>query len=140
MEACISAERKHALLQELTGMRCRDKCTKRELLSLIGKLSFCCKVVPAGRIFLRRMIDLSNSVARLHHRISLTTEACLDIQWWIDFSCLRGQVPVSSSIPHGHLHQLLTSIPIPLVCTGGVRTGTGGRSSPVGHHLKAKWT
>ena len=66
-------------------MRRRDKCTQRELLSLIGKLSFCCKVLPAGRIFLRRMIDLSNTVARLHHHISLTTEAYLDIRWWIDF-------------------------------------------------------
>ena len=85
MEASISDERKQALLNELTWMRHRDKCTQRELLSLIGKLSFCCKVLPAGRIFLRRMIDLSNTVARLHHHISLTTEAYLDIQWWIDF-------------------------------------------------------
>jgi len=58
MEASISDERKRALLDELSWMRSRDKCTKRELLSLIGKLSFCCKVVAAGRIFLRRMINL----------------------------------------------------------------------------------
>jgi len=31
------------------------------------------------------MIDLSNTVTHLHHRIGLTTEACLDIQWWLDF-------------------------------------------------------
>ena len=85
MEASILDERKQALLSELTRMRRRDKCTQRELLSLIGKLSFCCKVLPAGRIFLRRMIDLSHTVACLHHHISLTTEAYLDIQWWIDF-------------------------------------------------------
>ena len=85
MEASISDDRKHALMDELRWMRQRDKCTQRELLSLIGKLSFCCKVVPAGRIFLRRMIDLSNTVSHLHHRISLTTEAYLDLQWWLDF-------------------------------------------------------
>ena len=85
MEASISDERKHALLNELTWMHHQHKCTKRELLSLIGKLSFCCKVLPADRIFLCRIIDLSSTVAHLHHRISLTTEAYLDIQWWIDF-------------------------------------------------------
>ena len=85
MEASISDERKRTLMDELTQMRRRDKCTKRELLSLIGKLSFCCKVLPAGRMFLRRMIDLSTTVSHLHHRISLTTEAYLDLQWWLEF-------------------------------------------------------
>ena len=84
MEAGISDDRKTALLEELHCMRHRDKCTKRELLSLIGKLSFCCKVLPAGRIFLRRMIDLSNTVRHLHYRISLNAEAKLDLQWWLD--------------------------------------------------------
>ena len=31
------------------------------------------------------MIDLITTVARLHHHISLTTDAYLDIHWWIDF-------------------------------------------------------
>jgi len=75
MKASISDERKDALLNESQWIRHRDKCTKRELSSLIGKLSFCCKVLPAGRIFLRRMIDLSSTVAHMHHHISLTTDA-----------------------------------------------------------------
>jgi len=82
MEASISSEKK---IQLLHWMTCKDSCTKRELFSLIGKLSFCCKVLPAGRIFLRRMIDLSTSVQQLTHHIPLTTEAQLDIQWWINF-------------------------------------------------------
>ena len=68
-------------MDELTRMRHRVKCTKRELLSLIGKLSFRC---TAGRIFLRRIIILSNTATRLHHHISLTTEAYLDIHWWLE--------------------------------------------------------
>jgi len=61
------------------------KCTKRELLSLIGKLSFACKVVPAGRIFLRWLIDVSCSVSKLHHHIRVTSEACQDLIWWSNF-------------------------------------------------------
>ena len=62
----------------------RRKCTKQQLLSLTGKLSFACKVVPAGRIFLRRMIDLSCSVSRIYHHIRLTKEVRLDMYWWVN--------------------------------------------------------
>ena len=63
----------------------RKKCTKRQLLSLIGKLSFACKVVPAGRIFLRRLLNLSMTAKHLHHHIRISHEAQLDILWWQDF-------------------------------------------------------
>ncbi len=36
-------------------------CTKRNLLSLIGKLSFTSQAVRAGRTFLRRLIGLSKN-------------------------------------------------------------------------------
>ena len=85
MEASITSERKQSLLQDLLFMQAHKKCIKRELLSLIGKLSFTCKILPAGRIFLRRLIDLSTTVEQLHHHIRLTTDARLDIRWWLDF-------------------------------------------------------
>ena len=85
MTVSISSERKQELLSALQSMiECR-KCTKQQLLSLIGKLSFACKVVPAGRIFLRRMIDLSCSVSRIHHHIRLTKEVRLIMYWWVNF-------------------------------------------------------
>ena len=79
MTASISSERKQELLSALQSMIERRKCTKQQLLSLIDKLSFACKVVPAGRIFLLRMIDLSCSVSRIHHHIRLTKEVRLDM-------------------------------------------------------------
>ena len=85
MEASITSERKQSLLQELSALHARNKCTKWELLSLIGKLSFSCKVLPAGRIFLRRLIDLSTTVKQIHHHIRLTADARLDMRWWLDF-------------------------------------------------------
>ena len=62
----------------------REKCTKRELLSLIGKLAFICKVIRPGRMFLRRLITLSTSVKQPHHHLSLNKEARADIKWWIN--------------------------------------------------------
>lgn len=57
-------------------------CTKRELLSLILKLAHATKVVMASRTFLRRMIDTSISVKKLHCHIKLTAEFHSDLAWW----------------------------------------------------------
>ena len=63
----------------------RRTCTKRQLKSLIGKLGHIGKVVRPGRMFSRRLIDLSTTVERMHHHITLNSEARADIQWWINF-------------------------------------------------------
>ena len=75
-------EKVKAIIHEWAGRR---KCTKRELLSLIGLLAFASKVVKPGRMFLRRLIDLSTSVDSLHHFIYLNLEARADILWWLRF-------------------------------------------------------
>lgn len=73
------------ILADLTHwLKCR-KTTKRELLSLIGKLAFAARAVPAGRLFLRRLITLSIKARRLHHHLRLNKEARADILWWHSF-------------------------------------------------------
>ena len=86
MTFSISDEHKWDLISSLQFVLLKSlskdgKCTKRELLSAIGKLSFACKVIPAGRIFLCRLVNKSCLVSCLHHWVSLTKEANLDIYW-----------------------------------------------------------
>jgi len=87
MTASISEERKSSILEELHSFRASEKRkrTKRKVLSLSGKLSFICKVVPARRIFLRRLIDLSMTVQYLHYHLPITLEAKRDLAWWQEF-------------------------------------------------------
>ena len=73
------------ILQELATWAARKTTTKRELLSLIGKLSFAARAVPAGRLFLRRLITLSTTVTQLHHHVRLSADARADIAWWQSF-------------------------------------------------------
>ena len=73
------------MLEVLTHWLHHNKTTKRELLSLIGKLAFAARAVPAGRLFLRRLITLSTKVRSLHHRVRLNEEARADICWWNSF-------------------------------------------------------
>ena len=63
----------------------KRKATKRELLSLIGKLSFAAKLVPAGRLFLHHLIQLSATERKLHHHIYLNPEARANLRWWNSF-------------------------------------------------------
>lgn len=52
---------------------------KRQLLSLIGKLSFAVKVVPAGRFFVRRLLDNAHSISELDSSVFMSTDAADDM-------------------------------------------------------------
>lgn len=84
-EIRLPAEKVKQLQDLLEEWRCKKRCQKRTLLSLIGKLSHACKVVVAGRIFLRRMIETAKSARRLSHWVLLNKEFQSDLEWWRTF-------------------------------------------------------
>ena len=71
-----------ALLEDWSQKRW---CKRKELESLIGHLQHACKVVPQGRSFLRRMINLLCAFRRDDHPIRLNQEFFLDLAWWQEF-------------------------------------------------------
>ena len=48
-------------------------------------MNFACKAVPAGRFFIRRLIDLSTKARLPHHFLSLNQQSRLDLAWWNRF-------------------------------------------------------
>ena len=60
-------------------------CSRKELESLIGTLHHACKVIPQGRTFIRRMINLLSAFRRDDHPIRLNREFHLDLSWWREF-------------------------------------------------------
>ena len=85
MEIRLPEDKLQDLLSELDFWVNRKKCTKKELQSLIGKLSFASKVVPCSHLFIHRLIDLCKSIKCQHHHIFLNQEARQDILWWLEF-------------------------------------------------------
>ena len=81
----LPAEKLAQLIADLYSWRNRRSCTKRQLLSLIGSLSHASRVIRPGRMFLRRLIDLSTTVSEPHHHIRLNHAARADIAWWVTF-------------------------------------------------------
>lgn len=60
----------------------KQASTKRQLLSLIGKLAHAAKIVKPGRTFLRRMLDVAHSVKDLNHYVKLKSDFKSDLAWW----------------------------------------------------------
>ena len=85
METSLPDDKLQELLSELQSRSSHNKCLKRELPCLIGKLNFACRIIPAGRIFLRRLVDLSTSACLPHHHVTMNREARRNITWWLQF-------------------------------------------------------
>lgn len=56
--------------------------TKRESLSLLGHLNFAMSIIPQGRAFISRLLNVAHSVANLSDTVHLN-EGCLsDLRFW----------------------------------------------------------
>ena len=79
----VSPDRKEELLELLDDWKSRQYFTKKQLQSLIGKLSFVTNCVRPGRIFLSRLIYRLTDCATSGNK--LDQEMVKDIQWWRDY-------------------------------------------------------
>lgn len=93
----------------LLTWRGRKACRKREMLSLIGSLSHASKAVRSGRVFLRRLIDLSTTAKKLDHFIRLSREARSDIEWWHIFASSWNGISMMKSVRWAPPEAVVTS-------------------------------
>ena len=85
MEMRLPEDKLKELKSLITKWLSRKSGKKRELLSLIGKLSHAAKIITPGRIFLRRMIDVAHGVKHLDHWVHLNQDFKSDLAWWQTF-------------------------------------------------------
>eukprot|EP00111_Clytia_hemisphaerica_P012840 TCONS_00037755-protein len=81
----LSVKKLSDLKDLLQSFRSRVKATKRQLQQLAGRLNWACKVVFGGRTFLRRILDLMNTLPRQSAKCRLGEEFWKDIDWWLQF-------------------------------------------------------
>lgn len=85
MTLSMSAERLDNVKKELSFWRGKNQGTKRQLLSLLGKLVFLGRVIKPGRIFLRRLFNATMNLKHLHFKLKLNAETKKDIIWWSNY-------------------------------------------------------
>jgi hypothetical protein len=89
------------LQQEIRSFQGKNSVTLKALQSLIGKLNFACKVVPPGRTFLRRLIDLTIGLQKPYHHRRLNQEAKADLKaWQLFLNHFNGKAFFPSGITH----------------------------------------
>ena len=81
-KARLPQEKVDKCIEGIEKARGRNKITLRALQSLIGSLNFACSVVVPGRVFLRRMINLTIGKKHPHHFIWVTKEVKQNLQIW----------------------------------------------------------
>ena len=79
----MSQERLSDVRQELRDWIDKKSCSKREILSLIGTLTFCSQVVHYGQLYTCRLIHASKKAKYLHYTIYLDEDCRKDIRWWL---------------------------------------------------------
>lgn len=85
MEARLPQDKIERIKTALASFQKRKSTTLKELQSLIGTLNFACKVIPPGRPFLQRMVDLTRNIAKAHHHIKLSSGFFKDLHMWQEF-------------------------------------------------------
>ena len=73
-----------AYTEHLRQALTHNKITRKNLESLVGKLSYAASVVPA-RPFLRRLIDAIHTVRKPYHFIRLSQSIRADMHTWLQF-------------------------------------------------------
>jgi hypothetical protein len=71
-------------LRELHEWDNRDRAKVKQVQSIVGKLNFVGKCVPASRIFIARMLNFLREMNRSGYT-SITEEFKLDIKWWLKY-------------------------------------------------------
>jgi hypothetical protein len=100
-EIRLPQDKLHDLRQEVQTLLLRKSATLKQLQSFIGKLNFACCVVPPGRTFLRRLIDLTIGLTKPHHHRRLNSEAKADLRaWGIFLDKFNGKALFPSGITH----------------------------------------
>ena len=85
MEASLSEEKIFDLDNKLLQFQNRQRCTQKELLSLVGSLSFVARVIVPGRSFISRLISKAYTVKNLYHRIRISRSMRMDCGLWRSF-------------------------------------------------------
>ena len=70
------------LVKELLG---KKRISLKKLQSLAGKLNWASSVVRGGRTYLRRILDMMKPLKHSRHKLIISREMRLDLEWWSSY-------------------------------------------------------
>ena len=85
MVAKLPLDKVQRIVEFIETLLDKNKCSKRELLQLLGHLNFASRVILPGRSFVSYLISLSTTVTSLHHMVYLDHHCQQDLHMWHRF-------------------------------------------------------
>ena len=114
----VTEERLLEIQEELGLWSNKRRATKKEIVSLAGKLLFIAKCCKHGRCLLSRILHVLRTLKRPSHVAHLNAEFRKDVQWWNEF------------LPHFHTVSIINcaswSLPDATIATDACLRGGGG--------------
>ncbi|XP_063059122.1 uncharacterized protein LOC134452589 [Engraulis encrasicolus] len=83
MRASLPEEKLSRIRDICASLSANEIMTKRDLLSLLGHLNFAMRIIPHGRSFIARILDLAHSVPNLADPITLDQGCRSDLSFWL---------------------------------------------------------
>lgn len=141
-EVRLPADKLESMKSEIRKFQNKTTASLQELQSLIGLLNFACRVVPPGRPFLRRSINLTMGLKKPKQQKRLDTEAIADLKAWAIFlENFNGKAFFPSGISHSSfsLHLFTDASTIGFGCTFG-RKWVFGKLEPqwLNYHISVR--
>ena len=106
MEVRIPLVKVEEVISKTTTMLEKRRTTLRDMQLLIGSLKFCCRAIPTGRSFCRRLITATCGLSRPGHHMHVTKNIKKDWKRGLPFS---NTIMVSPFSPSAISFQTLTN-------------------------------
>jgi hypothetical protein len=100
MQLRLPADKVCKALTLLSALQGKTSCRLSEVRTVAGYLSHCSQVVRGGRVFLRRIWDLTLKASHSSHWVYVDAESRRDVDWWLrNLQRFNGQHVIVSSVP-----------------------------------------
>ena len=106
MQARLPPDKQARALAAVQSLLQLDRVTHCTLERLLGFLSFCTRVLPLGRPFLRNLFTFLNRLSHIHPHATARINAAAkrDLQWWSTFLPCWSGIQMISAAPRKHIH------------------------------------
>ena len=100
MTMSIPASKIRQISTALASFKVKYRVSKKQIQSLVGKLSWVARVIQAGRIYLRSLIEGMKRLKLAQHKLILTRNMKGDLEWWCTaIPLLNGTLKIKDNRP-----------------------------------------
>lgn len=106
MQARLPPDKHAHALNAVISLLQSSHISHRTLEKFLGFLSFCTRVLPLGRLFLRNLFTFISRLSHLHpHALArVSAPARRELQWWLKFLPHWSGIRLISSSPRAHIN------------------------------------